>query len=95
MLKESNPIEIAEYVTALDIENEPAFLWWVPFTLRKRDRIISGLNFHVQKHSHKFGINIPKYITEAQKLNAINGNHLWPEAYENKILCNMWRGIWT
>ena len=30
VLKESHPIEVAEYVTALHLETEPAFSWWVP-----------------------------------------------------------------
>ena len=85
MLKESNPIKIAEYVTALDIENEPAFSWWVPFTLRKRDRIISGLNSRVQKRTHKFGIRIPKDITKAIRLDGINGNRLWQDALDKEM----------
>ena len=35
-LKTSNPVELAN-----NIEEEPAFKWWVKDTLRKRDRIIS------------------------------------------------------
>eukprot|EP00978_Attheya_sp_CCMP212_P000799 scaffold1663_cov37-Attheya_sp.AAC.1 len=42
-LKESNSVEIAEYAVANEIHLEPAFEWWVPFTLKKRDRIISAL----------------------------------------------------
>ena len=44
ILKESNPVEVAEYVTALNIADEPAFAWWVPYTLKKRDRIIAAVN---------------------------------------------------
>ena len=40
-LKESNPVEVAEYAVANRIVEEPAFAWWVPHTLRKRNRIIS------------------------------------------------------
>ena len=29
-LKESNSIEVVEYVTARDIQDEPVFAWWVP-----------------------------------------------------------------
>ena len=50
-LKESNPIEVAEYVTARYIQEEPAFAWWVPYTLRKRDRIISSFNSRIRKYS--------------------------------------------
>jgi hypothetical protein len=33
-LKESNPLQVAEYVVANDIENEPAFAWWVKEALK-------------------------------------------------------------
>ncbi len=39
-LKESNPVDVAEYVTARKIEDEVAFAWWVPFTLRKKARLL-------------------------------------------------------
>ena len=29
ILKESIPVEIAKYVTARDLADEPAFAWWV------------------------------------------------------------------
>ena len=29
-LKESNQIKVAEYVIACDIQDEPAFAWWLP-----------------------------------------------------------------
>jgi hypothetical protein len=34
-LKESNPVQVAEYVTAKGLASEPAFSWWVPYTLKK------------------------------------------------------------
>ena len=40
-MKELNPIEMAEFAKARGIADEPAFAWWVPYTLRKRDTIIS------------------------------------------------------
>ena len=49
VLKESNPIEVAEYVTACGIADEPAFTWWVPFTLKKRDRIVAAVNTRVRR----------------------------------------------
>jgi len=42
-LKESHPIEVAEYAVAMGIDHEPAFAWWVPHTLRKRNRIIAAV----------------------------------------------------
>ena len=33
-LKESNPIEVAEFTIAHGLQDEPAFIWWVPYTLK-------------------------------------------------------------
>ncbi len=40
-LKESHPIETAEYAKILGVDHEPALNWWFPHVLRKKDRIIS------------------------------------------------------
>ncbi len=40
-LKESHPIETAEYAVTSGLGHEPAFNWWVPHVLRKHDQIIS------------------------------------------------------
>ncbi len=55
-LKESNPVELAEYAIAHHIANEPAFAWWVPYAVKKRDRIIAHLTTRYKKCTHKFGI---------------------------------------
>ena len=51
VMKESNPIEIAEYAVTRGIADQPAFAWWVPYVLRKRDRIVAGVNSLVRKSS--------------------------------------------
>ncbi len=40
-LKESHPLETAEYAMTIGIDHEPAFNWWVPYVLKKRHQIIS------------------------------------------------------
>ena len=50
-IKESYPIEVAEFAKSRGIEGEPAFAWWVPFTLKKRDKIVSAVVAKV-KRSH-------------------------------------------
>jgi len=42
ILKNSNPIEVAEYAKSRGIDNQPAFVWWVPYTLRRRDSIVAS-----------------------------------------------------
>jgi len=55
-LKESYPVQLAEYAVTARIAEEPAFAWWVPFTLRKRNRIIAKVKSKYWVRTHKFGI---------------------------------------
>ena len=45
-LKESNPVEVAEYAVANKIANEPAFIQWAKDVLRNRDWIIAKVRSH-------------------------------------------------
>jgi hypothetical protein len=62
-LKASYPIQLAEYAVANRVDGEPAFAWWVPYTLEKRDRIIAKAKSRYWKRTHKFGIELPKSLT--------------------------------
>ncbi len=39
-IKESYPMQLAEYAVANGIDHEPAFKWWVKKTLKRKQRII-------------------------------------------------------
>jgi hypothetical protein len=79
-LKESYPVQLAEYAVTARISEEPAFAWWVPFTLRKRNRIISKVKSKYWVRTHKFGIKIPKNALEAKAIDLENGDTLWWDA---------------
>ena len=49
-LKESNPIETAEFAVSRNIQDEPAFAWWVTHILRKRSAIIKRVNTRTAKN---------------------------------------------
>ena len=82
-MKESHPIECAKYAVSQDIADEPAFNWWVPHVLKKRNLIISKVkarNTCYLERNQKFGIDLPKSVKEAQALDEKNGNTLWMDA---------------
>lgn len=85
LLKESNPVDVAEFVTARGIADEPAFCWWVPYTLRKRDRIIASVNSRIKKRNRKYGIEVPTSIEDARRLDKENGNTLWQDAIAKEM----------
>jgi hypothetical protein len=85
VLKESNPVHIAEYATARGISNEPAFAWWVPYTLRKRDVNVSAVNSRLCRTNHKYGIELPTTVWEALAIDHKNGNTLWAGALTKEM----------
>ena len=67
-LKEYNPLEIAEYAISNKLEKEPAFAWWVPHVIKKRNKIISAVDSRVRINNIKNGMIIPTSITEAYEI---------------------------
>ena len=64
-LKESNPVEVAEYAVANIIADEPAFVWWTKEVLHHHEHIISSIQGHYWKCTHKFGVQVSKSIEDA------------------------------
>eukprot|EP00985_Skeletonema_marinoi_P022630 scaffold14553_cov92-Skeletonema_marinoi.AAC.2 len=64
------------------LEDEVAFQWWVPYTLRKkaRARIIAAVKSRVKRKTHKYGIEIPQSVEDAFRIDRENGNNMWQQA---------------
>jgi len=84
-LKESYPAQVAEYAASQGLEKYPAFVWWVPHVLRKRDQIIAAVNKRYHKHTHKFGIEVPKTVKCALEIDKENGNTFWQDAIDQEM----------
>ena len=84
-LKESNPVELAEYAVANRIVDEPAFKWWVPHVLRRRNRIISKVKRRYWRTTHKFGIRLPKSVEEALLIDRLTGTDYWRKAINKEM----------
>jgi len=79
-LKEAYLVQVAEYATLNRIHDEPAFSWWVPHVIHKRDQIISKVKTKYWQKTHKYGIEVPRSVPEALRIDAKNGNTLWWDA---------------
>ncbi|KAL7476432.1 hypothetical protein ACHAW6_002297 [Cyclotella cf. meneghiniana] len=84
-LKESHPLQVAEFAFATGIANEElAFNWWVIWVLKKRDQIIS-------LWTHTFGIELPKTVEEAYTIDKATGTTFWQNAIELEMkMKNVW-----
>jgi len=87
-MKEAQPVEVAEFAKARGIDKEPAFAWWVPYKLRKRDIILSAVKRRVRQTKQKYGIELPTSIKHAKDLDKKNGNTLWVDALDKEMFNN-------
>ena len=89
VMKESNPVETAEFACLHRIQHEPAFAWWVPYVIKKKKAIISSLKARkARKKTHKYGIQIPRTAKEAYELDRLNGNTMWGDAISKEMSNN-------
>ena len=68
-----------------DIDDEPSFKWWFPYTLIKRDTIIAAVKARVRVATHKYGIEVPRSIEHAKQLDKKNGYKFWIQALSKEI----------
>ena len=86
LVKQSNPIELAEYLHANNLQNEPAFRWWTRKILKKRKSIINKIKTRMRKPRRmNFSVKVPLTAEEAIALDKQNGNTLWNEVIEKEI----------
>ena len=81
-LKESHPVEMAEYAHQRGISHKPAFNYWAQHVLKKRDAIIYLVNNskpQYLKRTHKFGVNFLKSVADAHDIDKKNGNTFWAD----------------
>ena len=88
LLKESNPLEVEDFATVTGVPEEPALCWCIPYTLRRRDRIIATVNKSIKKVSHKYGIEVTTSIEHAYRIDRDNRKTLWRDAI-NKEMVNL------
>ena len=83
-LKESFPIEVAEYAVACNLEKEPEFRW-VTNAMKMKEKTIAAANTKYIKRTHRFGLEIPKTVRRALEIDTENGNRLWQEAIAKEM----------
>ncbi len=87
-LKESHPVQVAEFAIQAGVALEPGFNWWVFRVLKKRDAIISLVkrrNVKYLKKTHKYGLPLPKSVEDALAIDRLSGSTLWADAIAKEM----------
>ena len=83
-LKESNPVEVAEYANVKKVK-ELACIWWANNVLNKYDCMIAKVESCYWIHTHKFGVLIPVSVKEALQLDDKTGTDLWQKTIKKEM----------
>ena len=70
-------MHVAEYAVQSKLTHDPAFTWWVPFVLKKRNHIIAKKKSKYWVKTHKYGIRVPRNVTEEKEYDNKEQNTLW------------------
>jgi hypothetical protein len=85
VLKETHPVQTAEFAKAKGIDDEVVFAFWVPYTLRKRDAIVKAVKSQSRRKTHKYGIEIPRDVKHAYEPDRQNGDTFWSDAIAKEM----------
>ena len=84
-MKESYPIQTAQYARDHDLLDEPAFDWWARHVLKKAHTTLSKVKSKYWEKTHKYGVRIPKSIKEAIAIDKENGDTMWMDAIRKEM----------
>ena len=56
----------------------------MPYTLKKKTAILKAVNSRDCKNNVKYGVQVPRTLKEARRLDKENGNDLWEKAYKKE-----------
>ena len=79
-VKDAYPTELADYAIEQGIDSRPAFKWWIPFVIKKRDRIIAKAKVSYWQTTHKYGLEVLKNYRDCVCIGTENNNNLWQDA---------------
>ena len=81
--KEYNPVKVVDCGKARIVADEPAFVWWILFTLRQRGRISVAINSRIKKSTHKpsivFFTSLKHILKQDQQMKQ---DHLFTKYYQ-------------
>jgi hypothetical protein len=79
-MKNSFPVQVDEYVIAHQLQDLPAFRWWVPDVIKRKQRMIKAVKTRYLKRTHEYGIRLPKSVPEAYQIDQETGTDYWHQA---------------
>jgi len=84
-IKNSFPIHLAKYALKYELQDEPAFKWWVKEALKRRKYMIKAAKTRYARRTHKFGIRLPNSVEEALMIDRETNTTFWHDAIQKEM----------
>jgi hypothetical protein len=84
-VKDSYPVQLAEYAVENALEQEPVFRWWVACVLKKRERIIKKVKSSYWAKTHKYGFEVPKTHLDCIHIDKESKDTQWQDAVKKEM----------
>ena len=75
-------MELSYYSVSNEVSEETDFACLVLCVIKKRSMVILKVKSRYHKHTHKYGVDMPRSLAHNHKMDWYNGNTLWMEAYD-------------
>jgi len=64
-IKNSFPVQLAQYAISNKLDKDTAFRWWIKPTLKQKESILKAVKSKYSSQTYKFGILVPTSVEEA------------------------------
>jgi hypothetical protein len=68
-IKNSFPVQLAQYAISNKLDQDTAFRWWIKPTLKHKESFLKAVKSKYSSRTHKFGIRVPTSVEEALAIN--------------------------
>jgi hypothetical protein len=87
-VKNSYPVQLAEYAIEYKLDKKRAFSWWIKTTIKHWKAFIKATKKRFAKRSHKFGIQVPQTVEEALRIDKETNTTFWRNAIHKEMKNN-------
>jgi hypothetical protein len=84
-IKHFYPLELARYAKSNNLQEKPAFSWWVKHVKKHQKATIKATKRRYLKRTHKFGIRVSKTVEEAIQIDQDTKITFWRVAIHKEM----------
>jgi hypothetical protein len=87
-MRNSYPLQLAEYAIENGLNKELVFAWWIKPTVKHKRTFMKYAKCRFAKRTHTFGIRVPQTVQEALEIDRETKTTFWRDAIHKEMKNN-------